>query len=348
MLKAIEWKQHKLFVIDQTKLPGKVVKIQCKSPRQIAEVIRTQKVHGSGALGVLAAFSVYLGVKTPPLAKTYEKLIQQIENICRLIAKSHTTSMNIAWALERMKRCARNNRDHKLGTLRDILLREAMTILREDEKASKTIAALGTDLVRAGDTILTYGNTGSLSSAGCGTALGMIIAAITQREDIHVLVCETRPSLRGARQTALELKQAKVPFQLISDNMIAYLMKKGMIDIAVVGADRIAMNGDIVGEIGTYGLAMLAYQHNIPFYVTATAATFDRNLFSGEVIPVEERNPQELLMMNGKALSVPGVKAYCPAFDITPQKYISAIISELGVIRAPYDQNLRNLFSNLI
>ncbi|MCK5243186.1 S-methyl-5-thioribose-1-phosphate isomerase [bacterium] len=346
-MKAIEWKQHKLMVVDQSKLPGQVMKIQCKNPKQIAELISAQKVHGSGIWGVLAAFSVYLGVKTPPMAKTYDKLMQQIESICTLISKVQPTSMNIAWALDRMRRCARNNRDHKLVTLRDILLREVMTILKEEEKASKSVAAVGADLIREGDTILTHGNTGAFSSAGCGTALGMIIEAASKREDVHVFVCETRPGLRGTRQTALELKQAKVPFQIITDNMVGYLMKKGMVDIAVVGADRVAMNGDMAGEIGTYGLASLAYQHNVSFYVAATVAAFDRNLFSGELIPIQERKPQEVLSLNGKVLAAPGVKAYNPAFDITPQKLISAIVCELGVIRAPYDQNLRNLFSNL-
>jgi methylthioribose-1-phosphate isomerase len=347
MLRAIEWKQQKLMAVDQSKLPGKAMKIQCKNPKQIAELIATQKVHGSGVWSVLAAFAVYLGVKTPPLAKNYDKLMQQVESICTLISKVQPMSMNISWALERMRRCARNNRDHKLITLRDILLREAVSILKEEDKASKSVATVGADLIREGDTILTYGNTGALSSVGCGTALGMIIEAASKFEDVHVFVCETRPSFRGTRQAALELKHAKIPFQIITDNMVAHMMKKGMIDIAVVGADRVAMNGDVAAEIGTYGLASLAYQHNVSFYVAASVATFDRNLFSGELMPIPERKPNEILTVNGKSLAAPGVKAYNPAFDITPQKYISALVCDLGVIRAPYDQNLRNLFSNL-
>ncbi|MCD4812645.1 S-methyl-5-thioribose-1-phosphate isomerase [bacterium] len=347
MLKAIEWKQHKLLAVDQSKLPGKIVKIQCKNPAQIVEMIRERKIQGSNAIGVLAAFAVYLGVKLPPLVKTYEKLIQQIEKICSQITKAQPTSMSIQWALDRMKRCAKSNRDHKLVTLREILLREAIAILREDEKATEAIVELGVDMIRDGDTILVFGNTGSLSSAGRGTALGMVIAAASKREDIHVLVCETRPLLLGARQAALELKQARVSFQLITDNMAAHLMKTGMIDIVVAGAERISMNGDVAAEIGTYGLAMLAYHHSISFYVAATVSNFDRNLFSGEMIPSEERKPGEILMVNGKPITLPGVKAIYPATDVTSQKYVSAIITELGIIRAPYDQNLRNLFSNL-
>ncbi|MBN1595387.1 S-methyl-5-thioribose-1-phosphate isomerase [candidate division FCPU426 bacterium] len=347
MQKAIEWKQHRLFIVDQTKLPNKIVKLQCRNPRQIVECLKDRKIHGSGALAAVTAFSVFLAVKTPPLAKTYEKLVMQIEKTSAMLLHAQPTSMSVAWALDRMRRCARNNRDHKMVTLRDILQREALTILKEEEKSTEIVAKLGADLIRDGDTILTYGNTGSFSSAGRGTALGMIIEAARCRQDIHVLVCETRPGLHGARQTAMELKQAKVPFQIITDNMIGHLMKKGMVDIVVAGADRIAMNGDTAAEIGTYGLAVMAYHHNVSFYVAATVAAFDRNIFSGELIPIEERQSLEILPQNGRPVKVPGLKALYPAFDITPQKYISAIISELGVIRAPYDQNLRNVFSNL-
>ncbi len=348
MLKAVEWKQQILTVVDQTKLPGKITKLQIRTPLHIVDAIKTRKVGGASALGVLAAFGVYLGIKQPPLAKTYDKLIQQIDKICALLIKSQPTSMNMVWALERMKRCARNNRDHKLDTLRDILLREATAILKEDGQVTQTIAGLGVDLIRDGDTILTCGNTGALSSAGRGTALGIIIEAANSRQDLQVVVCETRPGLHGSRQVALELKQAKVPFQLIADNMAAHMMKKGMIDVALAGADRISMNGDVAAEIGTYGLAMLAYHHSLSFYIAAPVSTFDRNLFSGDLIPIEERKPDDVISCHGKPISVPGVKAYYPAFDVTPHKYVSALITELGIIRAPFDQNLKNLFSTLV
>ena len=348
MLKAVEWKQHRLFILDQAKLPSRVAKIPCRSPLQVAEAIRSRRLCGASALGVAAGFAVYLGVIQKPMAKTHDKLVQQIKKNSELLAKSQPTSMNLLWALERMKRCAQNNRDHKLNTLRDILLREALNIQREEDKVTRTIAGFGPEMLRDGDTILTCGNTGSLSSGSVGTALGMIKAAAASRRDLYVLVCETRPGLYGARQTALELKQAKIPFQLITDNMAAYLMKKGMIDVLLVGAERITMNGDVAAEIGTYNLALLAYYHSLSCYVAAPVSSFDRNLPSGDLVPIEERRPEELLWCNGKPITPLAVKAYYPAFDITPHKYISALITELGVVRAPYDQNLKNLLATMV
>ncbi len=348
MIKAIEWKQNRLFIVDQTKLPGKLVKFECKTPQQVAEAIVSMKVRGAPAIGVVAAFGVYLGIKKPPLAKTFEQLLSQVEKLCVMLGKTRPTAINLFWALDRMKRCAQNNRDHKLSTLRDILLREAMNIMKEDERVTKNIASLGAELIRDEDTIMTHCNAGALATAGVGTALGVVVEAARKHSDIKALVGETRPRLQGARLTAWELKQAKVPFHLITDNMAAYFMKKGMISVVIVGADRVAMNGDVANKIGTYGLAMLAYHHNIPFYVAAPVSTFDRTLLTGELIPIEERNPEEVTMINDKPISVPGVKALNPAFDVTPHRYISAIITELGIVRAPFDQNLKNLFANLV
>ena len=291
MLKAIEWKQNKLYLIDQTKLPGKVVRVECRTPEQVAEAITRMKVRGAPAIGVAAAFGVYLGIKRPPLAKTFEQLHTQVEKLCALLGKTRPTAVNLFWALDRMKRCTQNNRDHKLSTLRDILLREALNIFREDERVTKNIAALGAELIREGDTIMTHCNAGALATAGVGTALGVVMEAASKLKKIRVLVGETRPRLQGARLTAWELKQARVPFHLITDNMAAHFMKKGMINVVIVGADRIAMNGDVANKIGTYGLAILAYQHNLPFYVAAPISTFDRNLLNGDLIPIRAGSP---------------------------------------------------------
>jgi methylthioribose-1-phosphate isomerase len=348
MLKAIEWKQHKLFIVDQTKLPERTVKILCRAPQQVAEAIKTLKIRGASAVGVAAAFAIYLGVKATPLAKTYPKLIAQIDKTKALLKNTQSPDMNLYWAIDRMRNCAESNRDHKLVTLRDILLREAMAIMKEDEKVTQTIANMGSEMIRNGDHILTCGNSGTLSTAGVGTALGMLIQSAGRLQDIHILVGETRPHLHGARLTALELKQAKVPFKLITDNMAAYFMKKGLVNVVAVGASRVAMNGDVAAEMGTYGLAMLAYHHNIPFYVAAPISSFDRSLHNGEQLQVEERRPEEVLNIHGKPISVIGAKAANPSCDITPHKYISALISELGIIRAPFDQNLKNLFSTLV
>ncbi len=346
-MRAIEWKQNKLVLLDQTKLPGKVVKLECRTPEQVADAIRSMKVRGAPAIGVAAAFGVYLGVARP-LPTSFEKLWTQLERTVALLAKTRPTAVNLAWALGRMRRCAQNNRDHRVPTLRDILLREALGILREDEQVCRKIAELGVELVRDGDVILTHCNAGSLATAGVGTALGIVTEAARRRKDIRALVGETRPRLQGARLTAWELKQARVPFHLITDNMAAHFMRQGRIKVVLVGADRVAMNGDVANKIGTYGLAILAYTHNIPFYVAAPVSTFDRTLASGEGIPIEERDPREVTEINGKPISVVGVKALNPAFDVTPHKYLSALITELGVVRAPFDQNLRNLFANLV
>jgi len=348
MLKAIEWKQHKLFITDQTKLPERVVRVPCRTPQHIADAIRGLKICGASAIGVAAAFAVYLGVKTPPMAKNYPKLLAQILKTTELLKSLRCSDMNLYWALDRMRHCAENNRDHKLSTLRDILLREAMNILKEDEKTSRTISLLGSDLLRSGDSVLTYGNAGALASAGMGSALGMLAQAAAKHQDFQVLVAENRPYLHGARLTALELKAAKIPFKLITDNAAAFLMRQGRVHVVVVGARRIAMNGDVVGDIGTYGLAMLAYHHNIPFYVAAPVSSFDRGLHTADHVVLGERKAEEIIAIHGKPISVTGVKALNPVCDVTPHKYISALISDLGVVRAPYDQNLRNLFSTLI
>jgi methylthioribose-1-phosphate isomerase len=348
VIKAVEWKNNRLFLIDQTKLPGKLAKFECKTAQQVAEAITAMKVRGAPAIGVAAAFGVYLGIRRPPLAKTFEQLQTQVAKLCAFLGKTRPTAVNLFWALDRMKRCAQNNRDHKMSTLRDILLREALNIWREDERVTRAIAAQGAELFRDGDTIMTHCNAGALATAGVGTALGVVVEAARKHANIKVLVGETRPRLQGARLTAWELKQARVPFHLITDNMAAYFMKKGTINVVIVGADRIAMNGDVANKIGTYGLAMLAYHHNLPFYVAAPVSTFDRNLATGDLIPIEERSPEEVTHINDRPISISGVKALNPAFDVTPHRYISAIITELGVVRAPFDQNLKNLFANLV
>lgn len=345
MLKAVEWKQKKLFVIDQTKLPGSMLKIQLRTVAQVMDAIQQRKVRGSSLLGSIAAFAVYLAVKQTPLAKNFEDLLKDVEKVSTRILKLQPISMDIEWALAGMKHCVLNHRDYKLSTLRDIILREAVNILKAYEAAGKTMVENSLELIRDGDCVLTYGNAGALSAPGSGSALGIIIQAAAKK-NISVIVPETRPLMEGARLTAVELKHAKIPFQLIADNASASLMKEGIINIVMIGARRIAMNGDIAATIGTYGLAMQAYQHRIPVYVAAPASTFDCALISGESIAMEKRKTDELLKWNNKPISIPGVKALNPAFDLTPHKYISALITDLGIIRAPYDQNLKNLFLN--
>lgn len=346
MLKAVEWKQKQLFVIDQSKLPNLVTKIQLRTALQAIDAIQLRKVKGGQLLGVIAAFTVYLAIKQPPLAKNFDKLFKETEKICNQLLKLVPTSMDVEWSLTRMKRCVLNHRDHKLNTLRDFVAREAVLILKEYEKAGKTILEYGQDLIRDNDCILTYGNPGALSTPGQGSALDIIAHGATKKE-LSVIVPETRPFLDGTRLTAVELKHSKVPFQIISDNAIAHMMQSGKINIVMLGADRIAMNGDVAAVIGTYGLAMLAYHHRIPVYVCASVATYDRTLVTGDPINIEEYKAEVLLKFQNKLLAKPGTKAIVPELDITPRKYISALITDLGIIRAPFDQNLNNLFSNL-
>ncbi len=346
MPKALEWKQQKLFILDQSKLPATVIKVQLRSLSQILDAIKLKKVSGNALVGALAAFGIYYAVKQPPLAKTFDKLRQEVEKVSNQFLKLSPMSRDLEWALERMKRCVLNNRDHKLNTLRDLVLREAVKVLKDFEDAGKSIVDNGQELIREGDTILTYGHAGSFSSIGAGSALA-VIAKAKSSKNVTVIVPETRPLLEGSRLTALELKQSKVPFYLVSDNALGHLMKSGQINIVMVGAYRIAMNGDVVAPVGTYSLAMLAYHHQIPVYIIAPTTTFDRTLVSAEPVLLQEHSPESILKWQNKAISIPGAKVIAPAFDKTEHKYISALITDLGIIRAPYDQNLNNLFSTL-
>lgn len=344
MLKAVEWKQKQLFIIDQSKLPGTISKIQLRSVTQAMDAIQMRKVKGGPVLAVLAAFIIYLTVKQPPLAKNFNQLVKETEKITAKLLKLLPTSMDVQAALFRMERCLFNHRDYKLNTLRDILAREAGLILKAYEQAGQTLLQHGQALIRADDCILTCGNPGSLSVPGGGSVLD-IIARAGREKNISVMIPETRPYLDGSRLTTLELKQAKVPFTLVSDSAIAHLMQSGQIDIVMVGAERIAMNGDIVAGIGTYGLAMLAYHHRIPVYVCAATTTFDRSLMSGESVTIETLKPELLLKWMNKPVTKPGCKAMVPAYDLTPHKYISALITDLGIVRAPFEQNLSHQFN---
>jgi methylthioribose-1-phosphate isomerase len=346
MAKALEWKQQKLFIIDQSKLPAASVKVQLRSLVQIMEAIKQKKANGNALVGVLAAFGIYYAVKQPPLANSFEKLRQEVEKISAQFLKLSPVAMDLEWVLERMKRCILNNRDHKLNTLRDLVLREAVKISKEFEEAGKSIVDFSQELIREGDSILTYGHAGSYSSVGAAHPLA-VIARAKSSKTISVIVPETRPMLEGARLTALELKQARVPFHLVCDNAVGHLMKDGRVNIVMVSAYRIAMNGDVIAPVGTYSLAMLAYHHQIPLYVVAPTTSFDRTLISAEPVLLADYNPDQILKWQNKPVSVPGVKVLAPAFDNTEHKYISALVTDLGIVRAPYDQKLNNLLSTL-
>ena len=334
---TIEWKDGKVVLIDQRKLPLQEVYLECGDENEVAEAIEKMAIRGAPAIGVAAAYGVALGVlKIGPL----EDLTGRFERILARLARTRPTARNLFWALERMKEVFEENKILPCGALGLRLVREARAIEEDDLERNKKIGFFGRDLIKDGDSILTHCNAGGLATAGYGTAVGVIRAAFEQGKKIHVFVDETRPFLQGARLTAWELDKLGIPFTLITDNMAGWLMKKGEVGLAITGADRIARNGDAANKIGTYAVAVLAQYHDVPFYVAAPLSTFDFSLRTGEEIPIEERPAEEVREAGGCAITLPHVRVRNPAFDVTPAKLISAIISERGIARPPFRRSL--------
>jgi methylthioribose-1-phosphate isomerase len=334
---TIEWKDGKVVLIDQRKLPLQEVYVECRDENEVAEAIEKMAIRGAPAIGVAAAYGVALGVlKIEPL----EDLTERFEQILARLARTRPTARNLFWALERMKAVFEENRILPCGALGLRLLHEAQAIDEDDLERNKKIGFFGRDLIRDGDSVLTHCNAGGLATAGYGTAVGIIRAAFEQGKKIHVFVDETRPLLQGARLTAWELDKLGIPFTLITDNMAGWLMKKGEVGLAITGADRIARNGDAANKIGTYAVAVLAKYHDVPFYVAAPLSTFDFSLRTGAEIPIEERPAEEVREAGGCAITLPHVRVRNPAFDITPAKLVSAIISERGIARPPFRRSL--------
>ena len=328
---TIEWKKNSVKIIDQTLLPGKLKYIYSSSAKSIWEIIKKMKIRGAPAIGVAAAFGVYLGVKN-----SNKNFFKDLKRNVRYIASSRPTARNLFWALERMRKTAYKYKKEPIEKLKKILLKEAIKVLDEDKVICRKMGKFGRSLIKNNDTVLTHCNAGGLATADYGTALGVIFAAHEQGKKIHVYADETRPVLQGARLTVWELMREKIDTTLIADNMAASLMAKGKIDKIIVGADRIAKNGDTANKIGTYNLAVLAYHHNVPFYVAAPLSTIDTHIKNGEYIPIEERHPDELRKIANYYIAPKKAKVYNPAFDVTPAKYITAIITEKGVLRKPY------------
>ena len=333
--RTIEWRDNKVVMIDQTRLPGEEVYNEYTDYRSVAEAIRGMIIRGAPAIGVAAAMGIALGSREI-IADTFESFFQQLNNVCDVMAKTRPTAVNLFWAIERMKRVAVENRDKDLNILRDILKNEAIRIEEEDLEICRAIGRNGAALIAENATILTHCNAGGLATAGYGTALGVIRAAHEAGKNIQVFADETRPWLQGARLTCWELMKEKIPVTLISDNMAGFFMSKGEISCCVVGADRIAANGDTANKIGTYSVAVLARENNIPFYVAAPTSTFDLSLASGNDIPIEERHAREVTHLQGYPLAPEGVHVRNPAFDVTPARYITAIITEKGVVTRPF------------
>lgn len=345
-MRTIEWKEGKVFLIDQRKLPLKFEIINCSTYQEVADAIKKMKIRGAPAIGVAAAFGMVLAAYSSK-AKNYERFIKDMEEAKDCLAHTRPTAVNLFWALDRTMKSitVTTQRDVNLLKLKDIILREAKNIEQEDVEINKTMGRYGSLLIKDGDNILTHCNAGALATVDYGTALGVIRTAFEDGKKIHVYIDETRPILQGARLTAWELMQDKIPFTLITDNVAGFLMLKNKVNLVIVGADRIALNGDVVNKIGTYSLSVLARENSVPFYVTAPISTFDLSLKSGEDIPIEERDPKEVTHILGKQIAPTGVKVFNPAFDLTPNRYVEAIITEKGIIRKPYEKNIKLVVS---
>ncbi|MDO9067458.1 MAG: S-methyl-5-thioribose-1-phosphate isomerase [Deltaproteobacteria bacterium] len=340
--RTIEWRDDSVIMIDQTRLPGEEVYNTYTDYKSVAEAITGMIIRGAPAIGVAAAMGVALGARDI-IADTHESFFRQLENVCDLLARTRPTAVNLFWGIERMKRIAEANRDEKLDKIRDLLKKEAIRIEQEDLTICRNIGKWGASMITDGATVLTHCNAGGLATAGYGTALGVIRAAHEAGKKIQVFADETRPWLQGARLTAWELMKEGIPTTLISDNMAGFFMSRGEISCCVVGADRIAANGDTANKIGTYSVAVLAKENNIPFYVAAPVSTFDLSMGDGSKIPIEERPAGEVTHIKGIAIAPEGVRVRNPAFDVTPARYITAIITENGIVKGDYRAGLRKV-----
>ena len=335
MITPIIYEEGLVRLLDQRKLPLEEVYIECRDHYQVAQAIRDMVVRGAPAIGITAALGVCLGANTIP-ASNFNDFFSQLNPVIELLANTRPTAVNLFWALERLKEVAFQNKGLELHSLKQLLVQEALKIMEEEKSANEAIGRWGKELIKEGDQILTYCNTGSLATGGIGTALGIIKTALWEGKRIMVWVSETRPFLQGARLTTWELRQCNIPHRLITDNMAGHLMQKGEVSMVIVGADRIAANGDVANKIGTYALAVLAKEHKIPFYVAAPTSTIDSTIPSGHQIPIEERAPQEITYIMDRRIAPEKTEVTNPAFDITPHQYIQAIITEKGIIRPPF------------
>ncbi len=350
MFKTIEWTDQGVRMIDQTRLPADEIYRTYNDYRGVAEAIRSMVIRGAPAIGVAAAMGIAVGVKNSP-AKSLPELRAEFEVITDTLAKTRPTAVNLFWAIKRMRTvfeyCVsrQHDEDELIEMLRAALEDEAKRILAEDIAINEAMGRHGAVLMPDAGTVLTHCNAGALATGGYGTALGVIRAAVGCGKKLRVFADETRPFLQGARLTAWELAKDQIPVTLITDNMAGHFMKQGEIRAVIVGADRIASNGDTANKIGTYSVAVLAHENSVPFYVAAPLSTIDMSLASGEQIPIEERSAAEVTHVAGVAIAPADVPARHPAFDVTPQRYITAIITERGVARAPFTESLRRLFA---
>jgi methylthioribose-1-phosphate isomerase len=338
--KTIEWKGDHVRLLDQRKLPQEIRYLECRDASAVAKAIRNMAIRGAPAIGVAAAMGIALAARKIRSNRP-EIFRKKIEEVCNHMGKARPTAINLFWAIDRMRRILDQFHSADVHHLKLNLVQGALQIYEKDLEVNQKIGENGKILIKDGDRVLTHCNAGGLATAGYGTALGVLRAAWTEGKRFHVYVDETRPLLQGSRLTAWELIQEKIPCTVITDNTAGWLMEKGKINLVLVGADRIARNGDTANKIGTYSLAVLANWHDIPFYVAAPTSTFDLNLSSGKDIPIEERAGEEVTHMGGRCVTPGGVKVFNPAFDVTPHSLIEAIITEKGILRKPFEKAVR-------
>lgn len=336
MIETIQWTDSGVVMIDQTRLPREEVYVTCTDYREVAEAIRSMVIRGAPAIGVAAAMGIAIGMRQAESEA-------QFDEICETIRSTRPTAVNLFWAIERMRRVYSSLAGRELGEIREKLIAEAIQIRLEDIAINECIGKNGAPLIPDGKTVLTHCNAGALATAGYGTALGVIRAAVASGKKIDVFADETRPFLQGARLTIWELQHDNIPATLITDNMAGYFLHSGRIGCVIVGADRIAANGDVANKIGTYSVAVLAKENNVPFYVAAPISTLDLTLASGDQIPIEQRAAVEVTHVHGVPVAPEGTAVANPAFDVTPNRYVTAIVTECGVARPPYAESLHAL-----
>ncbi len=334
MIETIQWTDAGVVMIDQTRLPREERYVTCTTYEQVADAIRKMIIRGAPAIGVAAAMGIALGMQEPGA---------DFESICRTLGSTRPTAVNLFWAIDRMRRVYAGMQGRPIEEVRARLAAEAQQVRLEDIAINECIGRNGAPLVPDGKTVLTHCNAGALATAGFGTALGVIRAAVASGKKVDVFADETRPFLQGARLTVWELQHDQIPATLITDNMAGHFLHSGRIGCVIVGADRIAANGDVANKIGTYSLAVLAKENGVPFYVAAPISTLDLKLASGDQIPIEQRAPQEVTHVHGVPVAPEGTQVANPAFDVTPNRYVTAIVTERGIARAPYSETLAKL-----
>lgn len=344
MIKSVEWQENKVKMIDQLKIPHSFEFVDIKTSEEMFVAIRDMIVRGAPAIGISGAHGVSLGALELRQETDIATFLEKLTKIGEYLKSSRPTAVNLAWAVDRQIEVAKNSNAKTVEEIVKEIIENGVKLENEDIEINKKIGDFGAEVVPQGATILTHCNAGALATVGYGTALGVVRSAFAKDKSIRVFADETRPRQQGARLTTFELVQDGIDTTLITDGMSGYFMSKGMIDFVVVGADRIAINGDTANKIGTYNLAIVAKEHNVPFYIAAPLSTIDTSIKSGAEIPIEERDHAEVTHINGERVCAEGVKIINPGFDVTPAKYIAGIITEKGILRAPFEESVKKAF----